>query len=126
MGKQKKKVQEQVFGLYDHHDVRDMQEAIEDLAARGGAHVYAVPNLGNTFVVSAVPLAPRSVQRAYLQCELEMAREDLKAGEAPGDVWQTHCVSAVNISRIAKQEGISLPRHWFKHAWEAANPGKSL
>jgi hypothetical protein len=119
------KVKEEIAVAYrepvNFDDAEWRRETIERLSENGGAHVYT--DLDHV-VISSRPLSPRAVRRAVSKEHLEMAREDLKRGEAPGEVWGSYFISGASIARIAKEEGIKLPRHWFKHAWEAANPGQ--
>jgi hypothetical protein len=118
-----------VITICDHHDTRSMQEEIEMLASchtGGGAHVYAVPaeypeSEGYpTFLISAKPLTPKQVIRAYYKQQKELARELLTSGETPGEVWAALPVSARDIGKIAKEERIKLPRNWFAEASKKA------
>lgn len=103
------------FGYYD------IREDIEMLACKSsGAHVYIFPPdtalFDPTFVISGRPLTPTQVKRCYHNSEKEIAREELKEGVAPAEVWQRWAVSARDIGKIAKEEKIKLPRNWFAEA----------
>jgi hypothetical protein len=77
-----------VFELLDHHDIWDMQKAIEALAAcecGGGAHVYKVPGNIDAFVVSAEPLCGCRVNAAFDEYEDEMVRQQLNDGVSLDD-----------------------------------------
>jgi hypothetical protein len=47
---------------------------------------------------------------------LESARDALKSGDSPEDVWNCYAVSAADINRIAEEEKITLSSDWFENA----------
>lgn len=116
IGKAERKIK--VVTLCDHHDERFFLETMAEFAEAGTAHVRCLDSmlegLENTFAVSNLPLSPRRTLRAFHEREIEFARENLRAGEDPHDVWDMCRVSAADVSRIAKEEGIALPRGWFQ------------
>jgi hypothetical protein len=104
---------------WDRHDTNHLVEKVltgEDL------HVYTWEGF---VVISPKPLSIIAWKRAVVQDQLESAREELKSyGPSPTleqvvEVWSSNYVSANNIGRIAKQEGIKLPRHWFRNREKA-------
>jgi hypothetical protein len=119
MSPRAKEAKIEVLGeAFDHHHEQYRKDAIERMATEGGAHVYL--DLDH-MIVSSRPLSPRAVRQATYKDQIEQAREALKDGEAPSDVWGRLYVSGSDVARIARQEGITLPRHWFKQAWEEAH-----
>jgi hypothetical protein len=103
-------------------DALAFTETVKDMAQRSGAHVYQFLNFT---VVADQALSPRQVKHAVCEEEARIAREELKDGVEPGDVWGSHYISAVTVSRIAKEEGITLPPRWFAKAWKAAEQAKA-
>jgi hypothetical protein len=103
-----------VIQLFDHHDERFLLETVQQ-GAKEGAHVY-FHEASESYVVSGKPLSARQVERTVIHDQEEQARDMLKSGDTPGDVWSTLYISARSIGRLAKQEGIKLPYRWFSKA----------
>jgi hypothetical protein len=110
-----------VIELMDHHDERYMLEIIQQLAAKGGAHVH-FHDVSQSYVISAKPLSVRQVNCVVKHDHEEQAREMLKDGESPEDVWNMLYISGQSIGRLAKQEGIKLPHAWFAKALANSEP----
>jgi len=119
----------EVITVFDRHDEQYLLQTLRDMGANGGAHLHMIEDFDDVFVVSSRPMSPRSAQRAFHADQAEMAREALKEGASPEDVWNMYRVSAATIGRICKEEGIKTPYRWFATAWknsEAANQQKTM
>src|SRR5690349_2041157 len=108
------KEQTTVIQLFDHHDERFLLDTVQQ-GARDGSHVY-FHEATESYVVSGKTLSGRQVEHAVIHDQEEQARDMLKSGDAPGDVWSMLYISARSIGRLAKQEGIKLPYRWFSKA----------
>jgi hypothetical protein len=103
--------------FYDRHDVDFFLKATADVKRETGeAHIYDHEPSGLR-VVSSKPLGPRAVNAAASAYAKERVRERLRAGEDAGEIWASSSyISGATVGRIAKEEGIKLPRGWFSKA----------
>jgi hypothetical protein len=90
-----------------------------------GLDMYVYPSgvnaeVAEIFVCSPTPLNTRQVAKAAKiageRQEEEMVVDALKSGDSPATVWNDFGFSAAHIGRIAKKNGIKLPRNWFQDA----------
>jgi hypothetical protein len=80
------------------------------------------------FVCSPSPLNKREIAKAAkasMERQKEaMIREDLKDGVPPAQVWNDYGFSGRDIARVAKKNGIKLPRNWFADALRNTERGR--
>jgi len=97
--------------IMDHHDERDFLDTVYAMAAGGEAHIR---KFEDWFVMSHEPLTDQQVEHAMRLDQLEQAREALKDGEEPYEVWsRSMLVSPQDISMILREEKIPADELWF-------------
>ena len=99
-----------IWGIQDHHDERYFLDSVYEMAGEGGAHIR---RLGDWFVISHKPLSGWQAERAVRRDQREQAREALKDGVAPYEVWGSFYVSAKSVSELLREEGIQADKRWF-------------
>jgi hypothetical protein len=63
--------------------------------------------------------------KAVGENEIEMARNELRVSNDPYEVWECYRVSVADVERIAREEGITLPRDWFRAGQRQVEAGRA-
>jgi len=112
-----------IWGIQDHHDERYFLYSVYEMAGEGGAHIR---RLGDWFVISHKPLSGWQAERAVRRDQREQAREALKDGVAPYEVWGSFYVSAKSVSELLREEGIQADKRWFSKGQKTEAQPKTI
>jgi hypothetical protein len=117
-----------VVSVSDDRDEQDLLSLIYYFTENGIAHVRFLGTAEGwpyTYAVSNLPISYRQAIKVVHDREIEFARNSLQTGHDPYDVLNSYFVSVAEVRRIAKQEGVDIPRGWVRIGQEKEKERKA-